>query len=142
MKYDEFIAEAQRRTRSGSREEAEAATAATLMTLSERLAGGEAKDLASQLPVEIGQFLLGPTSGMGQPFSLDEFFWRVSEREGVDLNDATFHARVVSALVAEAVTMGEIENVRAQLPKDFAQLFNVENEGAVPEIDELPEEVE
>jgi uncharacterized protein (DUF2267 family) len=142
MKYDEFIAEVQRRARLRSRGEAEAAVSATLTTLSERLAGGEAKDLASQLPPEIGQYLMGATSGMGQPFLLDEFFWRISEREGVDLNDATFHARVVTGLLTEAVTMGEIENVRAQLPKDFAQLFNVENEGTLPEVEELPEQVE
>jgi len=40
------------------------------------------------------------------------------------------------------VTMGEIENVKAQLPKDFAKLFEVENEGNLPEEDELPELVE
>lgn len=142
MKYDEFIAEIQRRGRLATRDEADKAVAATLTTLSERLAGGETKDLASQLPPEIAVYLLGSTASMGQPFSLDEFFWRVSEREGVDLNDATFHARVVVGLLTEAVTMGEIENVRAQLPADFAQLFNVENEGNLPEIDELPEQVE
>ena len=142
MKYDEFIAQVQRRTGLRTRQEAEAAVSATLTTLAERLAGGEAKDLASQLPAEVGQYLTGATSGMGQPFLLDEFFWRISEREGIDLNDATFHARVVTGLLTEAVTMGEIENVRAQLPNDFAQLFNVENEGALPEIEELPEQVE
>ena len=142
MKYDEFMAEAQRRARLGTRDEADRATEATLTTLSERLAGGETKDLASQLPAEIAVYLVGPTASEGQPFLLDEFFWRVSQREGVDLNDATFHARVVIGLLTEAVTMGEIENVRAQLPADFAQLFNVENAGNLPEIDELPEQVE
>ena len=73
---------------------------------------------------------------------LDEFFWRVSQREGVDLTESTFHARVVVALLSEAVTVGEIEDVRAQLPEDFARLFEVENEGNLPEIDELPESVE
>ena len=33
-----------------------------------------------------------------------------------------------------AFSMGEIEDVRAQLPADFAQLFKVENEGDLPEI--------
>ena len=61
----------------------------------------------------------------------------MSEREGVDLAQATDHARVVTALLSEVVTMGEIENVRAQLPKDFARLFEVENEGDLPEIDDL-----
>ena len=73
---------------------------------------------------------------------MDEFFWRVSQREGIDLTDATYHARIVIALLKEVVTMGEIENVKAQLPKDFAKLFEVENEGNLPEEDELPEMVE
>lgn len=142
MKYDEFISEVESRARLGSREEAERASAATLETLGERLAGGEAKDLASQLPSELALYLQKGDSSVKTPFLLDEFFWRISQREGVDLNDATFHARVVVALLSEVVTMGEIENVKAQLPKDFAQLFDVENEGSLPEVDELPEQVE
>ena len=30
--------------------------------------------------------------------------------------------------------MGEIADVRAQLPADFAHLFEVENEGELPEL--------
>lgn len=138
MKYDEFISQIQRRALLDSREEAERATHATLLTLGERLAGGETKDLASQLPPEMAQSLLKGQAGIPGRFSLDEFFWLVSEREGVDLLQATEHARVVTALLSEVVTIGEIDNVRAQLPKDFARLFEVENEGDLPEIDDLP----
>ena len=138
MKYDEFISQVQRRAGLASREEAERATRATMETLGERLAGGEAKDLAAQLPPEIAQYLEQAYTGIREKFSLDEFFWRVSQREGVDLTESTFHARVVVALLSEAVTMGEIEDVRAQLPEDFARLFEVQYEGDLPGIDELP----
>ena len=50
MKHDEFIGKVQHLARLGSRGDAERATWATLQTLGERLAGGEAKELASQLP--------------------------------------------------------------------------------------------
>ncbi len=142
MKYDEFISQVQRRADLASREEAERATRATMETLGERLAGGEAKDLAAQLPPEIAQYLEQAYTGIREKFSLDEFFWRVSQREGVDLTESTFHARVVVALLSEAVTMGEIEDVRAQLPEDFARLFEVQYEGDLPGIDELPESAE
>ncbi|MFL5654577.1 MAG: DUF2267 domain-containing protein [Ktedonobacteraceae bacterium] len=66
--------------------------------------------------------------------TLDEFFELVSEREGVDLPDATFHARVVIGVLTEAVSLGEIQDVRVQLPAAFAQLFNVANEGDLPEV--------
>ena len=141
MKYDEFIAQVERRTSLDSRDAAIRTTAATLETLAERMAGGEAKDLASQLPPEIGVYLQQPFAGAGEPFSLDEFFRRVSDREGVSLADATYHARIIIALISEVVTMGEIENVRAQLPAEFRQLFDVEYEGEVPGQGVIDEEV-
>ena len=141
MKYDEFIAQVERRTGLDSRDAAIRATSAALETLAERLAGGEAKDLASQLPPEIGAYLQQPFAGAGEPFSLDEFFQRVSNREGVSLADATYHARIIIALISEVVTMGEIENVRSQLPTNFRQLFDVEYEGEVPGQGVIDEEV-
>ncbi len=137
MKSDEFIAKVQRRADLDSQEEAMLAIGATLATLAERLAGGEAKDLASQLPPEIGVFLLQPYAGIGDPFGLEEFFRLVSERAGIDLQDASLQARVVIGVLCEAVSMGEIENVRSQLPHDIRQLFMVENEGDLPEVPEV-----
>ncbi len=142
MKYDEFIGQVSIRAAIDSRVLAERAVAATLETLGQRLIGGESKDLASQLPSEIAVFLSQPDSGSGETFSLDEFFWRVSQREGVDLTEATFHARVVIGLLSESVSMGEIQNVQAQLPDDFAKLFDVQNEGSLPAVDSLPESIE
>jgi uncharacterized protein (DUF2267 family) len=134
LKYDEFIGQVRHRARLGSHAEAERATRATLETLAERLAGGEAHDLAAQLPPELARYLELPDAGIGAKLTLDEFFELVSEREGVDLPDAMFHARIVIGLLTEAVSMGEIEDVRAQLPAAFAQLFKVENEGDLPEV--------
>ena len=132
MKYDEFMAQVQRRAGLDSHEVAERATQATLETLSERLEGGEPKDLAAQLPPELATYLQQPFAGAGEDFTLDEFFQIVSQSEGVPLAEATFHARVVCGLLAEVVTIGEIENVRSQLPPDLRQLFEVENEGELP----------
>ena len=137
MRYDEFLGHVQHRARLGSRAEAERATRATLETLAERLVGGEAHDLASQLPPELARSLEAPDAGSGAKLTLDEFFELVSEREGVDLEDSTFHARVVIGVLTEAVSLGEIKDVRVQLPAAFAQLFNVENEGDLPEITSL-----
>src|SRR5260370_16536893 len=90
MKHDEFIGRVQHHARLPSRGDAERATRATLETLGERLAGGEPKDLASQLPPEIGLHLLR-CGGKGERFSLDEFYRRVSEREGQNLPRDSFH---------------------------------------------------
>ncbi|HYX51034.1 MAG TPA: DUF2267 domain-containing protein [Ktedonobacteraceae bacterium] len=132
MKYDEFVAQVQRRADLQTKDEAVQAIRATLETLGERLAGGEAKDLAAQLPAEIAIYLQQPLAGSGEPFTLDDFFMRIAEREGLEVAEAAFNARVVLGLLTEVVTMGEIENIRAQLPAELRQLFEVENEGELP----------
>ncbi len=133
MKHDEFIGQVQHRARLSSRGAAERATRATLETLAERLAGGEAKDLAAQLPLEIAEHLRGQWSALGERFSLDEFFRRVSLREGVELSDAVFHARAVIEVLNEAVSRGEMDDVRAQLPTEFDRLFESGSTGHMPE---------
>jgi uncharacterized protein (DUF2267 family) len=133
MKHDEFIGQVQHRARLSSRGAAERATRATLETLAERLAGGEAKDLAAQLPLEIAEHLRGQWSALGERFSLDEFFRRVSLREGVDLSDAVFHAQAVIEVLNEAVSRGEMDDVRAQLPSEFDRLFESGSTGHMPE---------
>ncbi len=128
MQFDEFIGQVQHRARLAATDEAIRTTRATLQTLAERLYGGEADDLAAQLPQEIGRYLQEVES-RGNRFSLDEFFRRVSEREGVDLPIAVHHARAVISVLSEAVTPGELQDVRAQLPSEFDPLFEAGSEG-------------
>jgi uncharacterized protein (DUF2267 family) len=62
-------------------------------------------------------------AGVGEPFSLDGFFRRVSLREGVDLPQAIFHARMVISVLQEAISQGELDDIRSQLPPDYDRLF-------------------
>jgi uncharacterized protein (DUF2267 family) len=139
MKYEEFISKVRSRASLATQEQAVLAARATLEALAERLEGHEVEHLAAQLPPELGLYLQLTNEEKGEGFSLDEFFQRVSRREGVNLVDAEYHARVVLALVAETVSMGEIEDVRSQLPPEFARLFDVQNEGEIPEIGKVAE---
>ena len=123
MKYDEFIKHVQTVAQLNSREEAERATKATLETIKERIVGNEGKDLASQLPKEIGQYLRGREGEDGQHFPLEEFIKRVSEKEGVEPSTAVIHARAVFAVLQDAVTPGEFADVRANFSDDYAELF-------------------
>ncbi len=129
MKHDEFIGQVQHRARLSSRGDAEVATRATLETLAERLTDGEVNDLASQLPRGIAQYLHTGLAGEGQRFSVEEFFQRVSQREGINLPKAIYHARAVIAVLYEAVSPGEMADVRAQLPAEFVRLFEPGREG-------------
>jgi uncharacterized protein (DUF2267 family) len=123
MQHDQFIGQVQHRAQLSSRGDAERAVRATLETLAERLTGGEAKDLAAQLPRELGEHLRRATFDSSLHLSLREFYRRVAEREGVDVAKAAYHARVVVEVLGEAVSLGEMRDVRAQLPAEFDPLF-------------------
>ena len=123
MNIHDFLGQVQHRAQLRDMDEALRATRATLSTLAERLQGHEPMQLGAQLPHEIAEFLKGPTAGSGERFTSDEFFRRVCEKEGVDLPAAVYHARVVLDVLKEAVSPGEIDDVRAQLPPDYQRLF-------------------
>jgi uncharacterized protein (DUF2267 family) len=127
MHYDEFIGRVQNRARLASSGEAVRAIRATLEVLGERLFGGEAQDLAAQLPREIAHYLTA--DGGSESFGLQEFFRRVSEREQVELPDAIHHARAVISVVRDAVSEGEMQDVLAQLPEEYNALFESGSEG-------------
>lgn len=127
MQYDEFVGEVQNRARLPSRGDTVRAIQATLETLAERIAPGEANDLAAQLPPELGMFLREIDTI--ERFSVDDFFLRVAAKETADLPDAAHHARAVLAVLQEAVTTGELEDIQAQLPDNYKPLFEAGSEG-------------
>lgn len=130
MQHDEFIGHVQHRARLGSRGEAENATRATLQTLAERLAGGAAGNLASELPPHIASYF-GSSHDMeiAEEMTLNDFFQRVSEREGVDLPKSVHHARAVIDVLQEAVSPGQMQKIREQLPDEWDPLFESGSEG-------------
>lgn len=131
MQYRDFLGQVQHRARLADQQEALRATRATFETLAERLSGGEAHDLAAQLPRELGCFLEHEDEHRGERFGLDEFLDRVSKRESVDKPAGTFHARVVLEVLQEAVSAGEIRDVLAQLPDEYARIFFAGSQGAM-----------
>jgi uncharacterized protein (DUF2267 family) len=127
MQFHQFIGQVQSRARLSEEGEALKVTRVTLETLAECLTGEEPRHLADQLPEEIGRFLL---SNSGQDrMSLQEFFNRISERTGANPPDAAFHARAVVDVLQDAVSKGEIDDVRAQLPEDLQMIFDAGSTG-------------
>ena len=97
------------------------AIAATLATLADRLDRGEARDLAAEVPPELAAWLATNTPAAG--FGVDEFIRRVAEREGVDATTAERDARAVFTALGHVVSLGELADVAAQLPNEFARLL-------------------
>lgn len=129
MQHDQFIGQVQHLAHLPSRGDAEVATRATLETLAERLAGNEPNNAAAQLPKGIAQYLQHQYAGAGTRFSLDEFFQRISLKENVELPQAVHHARAVIEVLTKAISPGEIQDIRAQLPAEFDPLFETGSQG-------------
>lgn len=129
MDHDSFIGAVQNRAELGSRGAALSASRATLQTLGDRIQEGEATDLGAQLSDELGRYL-EQHADTTEPFGFDGFIDRVAERDenigdGEDRSAATLHARVVIDVLDDAVTGGELGEVRNQLPEEYDQLFEL-----------------
>ena len=126
MKYDEFMGQVQARARLADGGRTVAAARATLEALGKRLDPGERKDLAAELPSEVGLWLRR-IEGQ-ETYGLDEFYRRVctEEGEGTKLPDAVHHAKMVMSVVEDAVAPGEMAHVREQLPPEYDEIFSRE----------------
>jgi uncharacterized protein (DUF2267 family) len=102
----------------------EEATRQTLTTLGEYLVGGEGLDLASQLPQGLAENLRREPPNRPMIYSFPDFIQEIGEREGVNIDEALAHARVVVSVLQEAVSEGEMDDVRRQFPSEFDPLFD------------------
>ena len=131
MKYDEFIEQVEKRAHLSSESEAQRATQATLETLAAFITPMERHDAASELPRVIKEYMQRPFLGPGKHsvpgpesnVSLDDFFQSVSILEEVPLETAREHARAVMSVLRDALSGGEFEDIRAQLPTEFYYEF-------------------
>jgi uncharacterized protein (DUF2267 family) len=103
------------------REQAERAARATLQTLAERIAQGEARDLAARLPPELAPWVA--TTTPAERFDVDEFVQRVAQRARTDVPAAERLARVVFDVLERAVGPDELADVAAELPRGYAFLL-------------------
>ncbi|MEU2612186.1 DUF2267 domain-containing protein [Micromonospora sp. NPDC007271] len=117
MRFPRFVEAVSRRAELPT-ELAATISRAVLQTLAERVTGSEADDLAVQLPDELSGYLAAPTGSRatGGPVA---FLGRVAERADVDPAVAEVGTRAVLATLREAVTVGEFQDLVAQLPKGF-----------------------
>lgn len=125
MQYQDFIAQVRTRGNFDTPTHAEQATTTTLTVLGERLAGNEPHNLASQLPGEL-QPLLTFHTGPGERYDVDTFFRRIADQEGQNCtpDDARNHAHAVLSTLADAVTQGELDDFRSQLPSGYDLLLD------------------
>ena len=121
MNYAEFR-EAVAKRAGLSPPEADNIIRATLTTLTERISGGEADDLAAQLPEELREHMHKDVD-FGERLDLAEFLNEVRARAGVDRQVAAEGIRAVLTTVRDAVSAEEFKDMASELPKDIQQLL-------------------
>jgi uncharacterized protein (DUF2267 family) len=117
MNHEQFVSSVAERA-GVDPEHAEELTRAALATLAERITGGEARDLAAQLPVPLQNPLLSADEE-AEAFSLDEFIRRTAQRVGTDRDTADIGVAAVMTTLRESVSSGEFDDVMSQLPQEF-----------------------
>ena len=125
MQYSELITQIKSAAQIDEQAKAEKALEATFKTLSERIIGDEASNLADQLPEEAATHLRGREGKNGTHFELEEFYQKVGKIEGVDPQTAATHVKGVFEVLAAAVSPGEMAKIQNDLSDDYAELFAV-----------------
>lgn len=124
MKYDEFLASVRERGAYETRAETEQVARAVLVVLGVRLVGGEAKDLAAQLPDEISEVLTVHADTGGLQVGVNDFLGEVAKQLGTSSADGAHRAaNSVLGTLASGITGGELNQLLSQLPSGYAPLF-------------------
>jgi uncharacterized protein (DUF2267 family) len=128
MQYDEFIQRVQIEGEINDSEEALRATEAVLGTLGEFIYRTEQAQLAAQLPRGIREFLTSRPAEQSKDevprLSLEQFYNRVGARMNARYPHAVKAAHAVTEVLMDAVSRGEIEDIKRELPQDFGKLFD------------------
>lgn len=100
--------------------DAESKEALELMveSLAERLNEGERKDFASQLPKELKEIALTAPTAVAEYYDKD-ILREFMEREGIEEAHAKKQILSTWKALREAISEGEINDIRAQLPNSM-----------------------
>jgi uncharacterized protein (DUF2267 family) len=123
VKSDEFHANVRDRAEYASHEEAAHVTRLTLARLGERLTGGQAKNLAAQLPAELQPPLLQAAATPATSSGIHEFLRQLAGDLNATEETARWDASAVLTTLAEAINGSQLNQIPSQLPAEFALLF-------------------
>ena len=122
LSHEDFISLVQTRA-DLSFESANEGTRAVLSTLAERISGGEAMDIAAELPPELGAYLEKQQGAPAESFDEADFYARVSERMGTDPRRARRVTEEVISVMENAISRGEISDAKSELPSRLKELI-------------------
>jgi uncharacterized protein (DUF2267 family) len=128
MDDDQFFSGIESRADLKSRDEAAAAAEATLRVLGERIARGQARDLADSLPADLGDALTASGDEQADEFPPGEFVERVRDYEReqiaeIDVTATQLHVQAALESLAGSVDGGTWNDTRTQLPSEYSRLY-------------------
>lgn len=124
MQANEMIKQMAQRAQMGSNDEARGALESALITLADRLPREEAKDFAAQLPEPFDRCLeLARPFNEIEKLSLQEFYQRIAQRQKCSLPRAKAMAHAATSVLADAVSAGQVAQVKHMLPGEYSVLF-------------------
>ena len=101
----------------------EIALGIVLDSLVRRLTPGEAEDLISQLPSLLQPALYALPLGPDKRITRETIEQELAQQLGVEPTRATKLLATTGALIAQTVSTGQMEDVRAQLPEPLREVF-------------------
>ena len=126
MEYDEFIDRVVERA-AVSRQHAAMLTQATLQVLADRISGGQAADLETQLPENLARPLRKSPQKPADKYGFDEFVQKVRDLAPEVPGEAVVPGiRAVMLTLRDAVAEKEFRDTVAQLPHEFRELLQEE----------------
>jgi uncharacterized protein (DUF2267 family) len=93
-----------------------------LETLGERLDRKVRNGVLAQLPGELKELVLMRAQESDE-YNVEEFFNRVGARADLTYQDATERTRQVLSVLREAISDGEIQDIRESLPDEYDALL-------------------
>ncbi|WP_214364461.1 DUF2267 domain-containing protein [Pseudonocardia sp. H11422] len=120
MDYDRYLAIVAREAGT-DREGAERATRVVVVTLAHRAHEGPLADVTKHVPEQMRAWF--SPKHPRETFDATEFVRRVAEREAVDVAEAARHARAVFYGLSRAVPADVLDELVAELPRDYDPLL-------------------
>lgn len=122
MRYREMIKKVQQYS-GFSDSESENALVTFIKMLAERLTPDERMDFASQLPAELQDTVVSIDEA-NDSMSMEDMLETIAEEQNIDEDHAKKQIMAAWQTLKDAISKGEIDDIRSQLPKDMtAQLY-------------------
>jgi len=131
MEYNEFLNRVQQVGDLNSEDEAKDAVRATFTTFALRMPADATDELSSFLPPELDQYFARTRDVPAEDFSLDSFFARVNEQQGLDMPTTSQYVRAVMSALREDLAPDQFLRLRSALPDEFISMFDTGGESSM-----------